>query len=288
MKNTYKKNNFFDLVTQLWVKSTGKNLNLDEYPWLKGPSGEPDEIGSDYFEKHALKNNLNVRKNITGTGLMTDFHKLKNKDFNPDEVDPDIINFYEKTTEYSLDVWSKWCGPFKPFGWLLNIIFARRLQQMNMPIAPNETSKGMSSEIYHLTDKTTNEVKVTGWLRKNLLTGNLIYAGCYSHCNLPESNLNCVKVVFPLPNGSATVILKPLNCDNGALKIISSGAKIGSPGFYFIVYGKQNNARVKHVKNMKETLHVYKDSQGIMRTDHNFRLFGLEFLHLHYKITRKK
>jgi len=284
---TNKKNNIFDLITQLWVKSTGKYVNLNEYPWLKGPLGEPDEIGSDYFEKYALKNNFDVRKNVSGTGLMTDFNKLKNTDFNPDEVDSDIIKFYEKTTEYSLDIWSKWCGAFKPFGWLLNIIFARRLQQMNMPIASDETSKGISSEVYQLTDKNTNEVKVTGWLRRNLLTGNLIYAGCYSHCNLPKSNLNCVKVVFPLPNGSATVILKPVNCEGGALKIISSGKKIGSPGFYFIAYNKENHAWVKHVKNMKEILHVYKDSQGIMRTDHNFRLFGFGFLHLHYKITVK-
>lgn len=284
---TNKKNNIFDLTTQFWVKRTGKYVNLNEYPWLKGPLGEPDEIGSNYFEKYALKNNFDVKKNVSGTGLMTDFNKLNNTDFNPYEVDSDIIKFYEKTTEYSLDIWSKWCGAFKPFGWLLNIIFARRLQQMNMPIASDETSKGISSEVYQLTDKNTNEVKVTGWLRRNLLTGNLIYAGCYSHCNLPESNLNCVKVVFPLPNGSATVILKPVNCEGGALKIISSGKKIGSPGFYFIVYDKENHAWVKHVKNMKEILHVYKDSQGIMRTDHNFRLFGFGFLHLHYKITAK-
>lgn len=281
------KNNTFDYITQLWVKSTGKYLSLNEYPWLKGPVGERNEIGADYFEKYAFKNNLEVRKNVTGTGLMTDFNKLANADFNPTEVDTDIKNFYEKTTEYSLDVWSKWCGFFKPFGWLLNIIFARRLQQMNMPIASDETSKGISSEVYHLTDKNTNEVMVTGWLRKNLLTGNLIYAGCYSHCNLPDSNLNCVKVVFPLPNGSATVILKPVNCEGGALKIISSGKSIGNPGFYFIVYDKNNSVWVKHVKNMKETLHVYKDSNGVMRTDHNFRLFGFEFLHLHYKITKK-
>ncbi len=282
-----KKNNIYDSITQLWVKCTGKHINIKEYEWLAGPLGEPDEIGADYFEKYAVKNNYELRKNISGTGLIPDFRNLKNDDFNPDEVDAEIKNFYEKTTEYSLNVWAKWSGVFKPFGWLLNIIFARRLQQMNMPIAADETSKGMSSEVYHLIDKKSGEIKVTGWLRKNLLTGNLIYAGCYSHCKVPEGNLNCVKVVFPLPNGSATIILKPINCENGALKIISSGKSIGSPGFYFIVYGKENSAWVKHLKNMKEVLHVYKDSQGVMRTDHNFRLFGLEFLHLHYKITKK-
>jgi len=282
-----KKNNIFDSITQFWVKRTGRLLNLDEYPWLKGPAGERDQIGADFFEKYAKKNNLIVTKNLPGAGLMTDFTKLNNNDFDASKVDKDIKHFYERTSEYGMDIWSNWSGAFKPFGKLLNIIFARRLQQMNMPIAADETSKGITSEIYHLKDAVTNEIKLTGWLRKNIATGDLIYAGCYSHCILPDSKMNCMKVVFPLPNGSATVILKPINCENGALKILSEGKSIGSPGFYFIVNNKNKIAHIKHLKNMKEVLHIYKDESGVLRTDHTFRLFGFKFLNLHYKIFKK-
>jgi hypothetical protein len=38
-----------------------------------------------------------------------------------------IVDFYEKTSNYNFEVWSEWCGFFRPFGWLLSIVFSKRL-----------------------------------------------------------------------------------------------------------------------------------------------------------------
>jgi len=38
---------------------------------------------------------------------------------------------------------------------------------------------------------------------------------------------------------------------------------------------------------LHQTIHVYRDSHGVLRTDHTFRYWGLRFLSLHYKIVPK-
>jgi len=38
----------------------------------------------------------------------------------PDEVDDSIVEFYEEA-RFEFDVWSEWCGAFKPFGRALAI-----------------------------------------------------------------------------------------------------------------------------------------------------------------------
>jgi hypothetical protein len=38
-----------DLTTQRWVRATGLRASLDECPWLRGPVGDVDVIGTDFF-----------------------------------------------------------------------------------------------------------------------------------------------------------------------------------------------------------------------------------------------
>jgi hypothetical protein len=118
-------------------------------------------------------------------------------------------------------------------------------------------------------------------------TGDVIYAGAYTSCTPPNLGYECVKVVFPLPNGNATVILWPENLADGSLKLHSSGERFGDAGFYLLVYTTENRAHVKYVKAMKETLHVYIDDHNELRTDHIFKFWGATFLQLHYRIRKK-
>ena len=93
-------------------------------------------------------------------------------------------------------------------------------------------------------------------------------------------------VVFPLPGGSATVLLRPENQSDGSLKLISSGCAIGGPGYYRIHQIDKDTLRIKYLP-LKEVTHVYQDEQQVLRTDHTFMFWGMNFLTLHYKINRK-
>ena len=268
-----------DWVTQRWVQFSGKLVDLGEEQWLDGPIGNTDKIGDSYF------GNYQATTSDEEIGLVQDFQILGSDDFNPNTIAPEIVDFYENTAHYDLDVWSQWSGVFKPFGWLLNVIFSRRLQQMNMPMSALDTSKGMTSEVVPLTDGHGKHLG-TGWLRKLISTGEIIYVGVYSHCKPTKFAGECIKVIFPLPNGSATVVMKPDARPDGSLMLASVGNGFGDAGFYLIVRKKGSEAWIKYVKGLKETIHVYIDNKEL-RADHILKLFGATFLRLHYRMRRR-
>src|SRR5688572_23655352 len=248
-----------DWVTQKWVCLTGRSINLEAESWLQGQIGETKQIGETYFEKLAQNSRFKLHINPHGAGLVEDFSILRSDTFSPEEVHPKIRDFYEHTTKYNLDVWSQWCGAFKPFGWLIAALFSRRLQQLNMPISPLETSRGITSDIIQLADE-SGRIIGTGWLRKMIATSSVIYAGIYSTCKPRKFPARCMKVVFPLPNGNATVIMKPRQNTDGSLTLVSSGSGFGEPGFYFIVRKKGGEAWVKYLHAMKESIRAYVDN----------------------------
>lgn len=268
-----------DWTSQRWVQFSGKVVNLSQEKWLDGPIGNTHKIGDSYF------GNYEAPQGQKEIGLVEDFQVLRSELFEPNAIAPEIVDFYENTSHYDLDVWSQWSGVFKPFGWVLNVIFSRRLQQMNMPISALDTSKGMTSQVIPLSDSHGTYLG-TGWLRKLISTGEIIYVGIYSHCRPPKFSGECIKVIFPLPNGSATVVMKPEACVDGSLMLASVGNGFGEPGFYLIVRKNALEAWIKYVKSMKETIHVYLDNTEL-RADHVLKLFGATFLRLHYRMRKR-
>jgi len=119
------------------------------------------------------------------------------------------------------------------------------------------------------------------WVRRLVATGNIIYAGAYSIVQVPGHPDPCVKVVFPLPNGNAMVIMRAEATEENGLRLISAGKEFGDPGFYFTVH-RNRMIWARYVRAMQETIHVYPGKDGVCCADHNLRLFGQTFLRLHY------
>jgi hypothetical protein len=260
---------------------------------------------------------------LPDAGLLQDFDSLRSAHFAPEKVHPAVRDFYESTARYTLDAWVQWGGPISPLARLMITSISRNIEQLNLPLTPLTTSRGMSSEIIGFLrtpsqpnpaiststassadairsvqakePEPTRSFVYAGWLRKNNATGEIIYAGFYTTCLPPDYKGRCVKVVFPLPQGSATVILKPLNGPDGSLKLVSRGRKFGGPGYYRIHKVSSRRLRVKHVP-IEETIHVYfaKDKDkapaqsGVLHTVHHFKFWGLKFLTLHYRMALKQ
>ena len=197
-----------------------------------------------------------------------------------------MAGFYENTARFEFDVWSEWCGAFRPFGGALAAIFSRRLQQLNVPLSPLDTKLGIKSQVVQLKDAAGTLV-YTAWVRDLVSTGRTLYAGAYSTCTVPGYDGPCVKVVFPLPNGSATVIMRPESDADGSLMLRSTGMRFGDPGFYFFVEKEPGHGWARYVRTLKEDIRVYVDPQGIVRADHELRIWGLRFLRLHYRMQER-
>lgn len=262
----------------------GRSYQLSDLPWLDGPIG-PRKIGSSFHHSLAQSAGLEVRSGGE-LGLLRDCAVLDGYGFDAGRLHPAVRDFYERTDRYHLDVWSQWSPLFWPFGWALITFVSRRMEQLNFPMYPIETARGMTSEVEQLVDR-QDQVVYTSWLRRNSGSGMVIYSGLYSVAT-PPGHGPCVKVVFPVTGGNATVLLTPKVNADGSLELISAGKRFGDPGFYRITGVGKGGARVWYVRGFTERFHVYADTDGSVRTDHHLSWWGLSVLHLHYHITEAR
>ncbi len=287
MKINKKKGHIQDRITQIWVKLTGKTFDPGKEEWLTGPIGDTDIIKDKFIQDIAAKENLEIQQNLPDSGLLESFGDLELSGSEKGLINQDIVDFYEKTSNYHFEVWSEWRGLFRPFGWLLSVIFSKRLQQLNLPLSPLDASKGIQSNIIKLADKASNAVKWTIWYRILKSSNNVIYSGVYTTCTIPNDTGKCLKVIFPLPNGNAMVIMRKEILPDGSLKLSSDGSRFGDNGFYFTLTNHKGKYWARYVKSMHEWITVYVDEEGILRADHQLHFYGLPFLNLHYKMTKK-
>jgi len=276
-----------DWITQVWVKSTGKRFDPACNEWLLGPIGDTDLIKDKFIQSLAEKEDLKIEQNLPGAGLLESFNDLQLSPAEMQLINPKVIDFYERTSNYNFEIWSEWCGFFKPFGWLLSVIFSKRLQQLNLPLDSLQSAKGINSNIIKLVDKKTSVPKWTIWYRILKSTNHVIYSGVYTSCEVPNYPGKFLKVVFPLPNGNATVIMRKEILRDGSLKLCSDGRRFGDNGFYFTLTNHKGKNWARFVKSMHEWITVYVDNENILRADHNLQFYGLPFLNLHYKMTEK-
>lgn len=197
-----------DWISQQWVILFGEKIDKSNYSWLIGPFGQTQGIGTKFIEQLAKDENLIIDRKNKDKGLIDSIKHLKLSENEINRLSPNVIDFYENTSNYDLHLKAKWNPIFKVFGSLVSIIFSKRIEQLNVPLQNLEKGSSLTNEIIKLLDSNTNKVKRTIWLRAFKSTAQVVYSGVYEICNLPN-NETCIKAVFPLPNGNATVILSP-------------------------------------------------------------------------------
>ncbi|MBK6942081.1 MAG: hypothetical protein IPH13_18025 [Planctomycetes bacterium] len=281
-----RRGNLFDWLTQQWVWATGRRVDLAADPWLAGPVGQTRGVGLDYFDKWAAAENLIVTRHPSGSGLLPSFAALSGPGFDASAVCPAVIDFYERSADFEIDVWSEWSGLFRPFGFLVAALFSRRLEQLNLPLSSLDTSWGMTSEMVRVIEPSSREVLANAWVRALVKTGRVTYVGSYSVATPPGAAGPCVKTVFPLPNGNAIVILRPQALPDGSLVLESAGRRFGDPGFYFTVHRPDGVVVARYLRSFRERIHVYPAGDGVVRADHTMSLWGSRCIHLHYRLRR--
>ena len=272
-----------DWITQQWVRLTGRRINLLEHAWLDGPVGKTRVIGKDFFADWANEQGLALVREGP-RGLVQDFRDLEGGSNKLGAVSRAVKQFYEQTSEYELDAWSEWCGLFKPFGRALAVFFSRRLQQLNVPLSSLDTSGGIRSEVLQLRDPQSGRIVQTGWVRELLGSKRVFYVGSYSITTVPGYPNPCVKVVFPLPNGNAIVIMRPEAHQDGSFSVTSSGNAFGDPGFYFVVHDGDGFVWARYLRSLQETISVCGVERDVVRADHVLKIWGAQFLRLHYRL----
>ena len=270
-----------DRVTQEWVRTTGRKVSFAESPWLSGPIGGPTQIADEWLLQETERLGGTIEE---GGGLLDAMSELAGDDFDPNHLASPIVDFYERTSEYRMEVWSQWNRVPWPFGWLIASVFSRRLDQLNIPLRPLDTADGIDSRILLLYDQSGVRLGAA-WLRTMRATGQTIYSGCYSTVTLPEAHRPSLRVVFPLPNGAVTVFLRPEARADGTLALKSPVGPFGTDGAYLIVsQSDRASGWVRRVPLSEEF--VVSVEEGGLHTDHTLALGKIPVLQLRYRIVR--
>lgn len=245
-----------------------------------------DAIGEDFIHQFAEKENLIIEKNSRAKGIIPSMQKLNLSEVEFSNLSEKVIGFYENTTNHNLDFSVKWNPFFKSFGILINKLFSNRINQLNIPTKNIDDSESLRSEIINLVDQNSNEVKYTFWFRSLESSGKVIYSGVYGISRLP-SGKTCVKAVFPLPNGNATVLMIPSVGKNGELILDSSGKKFGDAGFYFLLKDSKGEYWSQFISSFRDKLIIGSENDFIS-AEQTLTLWNMKVLTFNYKIKLKK
>ncbi|KAA5534469.1 hypothetical protein F0919_07550 [Taibaiella lutea] len=274
-----------DWITQQWVIFRGRKIDPNEVSWLMGPFGNLDVIGEDFIHQLAEKEGLIIDKETKARGLISSINKLNLQEVELSNLSRDIIDFYENTADYALDFSVKWDPFFKIFGVLLNKLFSNRINQLNIPTKNIKDDELLKSEIITLIDPKSYQVKYTFWFRSIQSSGQVIYSGAYGISTLP-SGKTCIKAVFPLPNGNATVLMKPGVGTNGELILDSSGKEFGDAGFYFLLKDSKGIYWSQFIRSFRDKL-IVRQEHDCISAEQVLTLWHQNVLRFNYKIKRK-
>ncbi len=263
-----------DRFTQRWVIATGRAVGLEgSERWLDGPIGAPDGVGEDWIEQYASRRGATLEDG-DGQGLLPEFAAaLSGAGVDVDGVSPAIVDFYENTSDWSMDVWSRWSRWAEPGGRLINAVFARRLRQLSLPMDPLDVASGMRSRVVGLVGPDGRHLG-TAWQRTVRSTGATIFGGFYGIVTRPSASRPSIRVVFPLPNGSLTVFLRPDAAADGGLVLSSPAGEFGDDGAYLIVRPDAGPSGWARRIPLPERFELFTDVDGVVRCDHRLGQVG--------------
>ncbi|WP_249669323.1 hypothetical protein [Cellulomonas hominis] len=272
-----------DEATRLWVRWTGRRVDLRREEWLQGPVGETGPIAGTWLDAEARRLGAERVRDADAQdrGLLGSMAELDAPGFTAASLTGPVRRFYEQTSRWRLDAWIGWSPWAWPFGWAVTAVFARRLEQLALPLRSLDLARGMTSTVTPF----VREGRQVGavWLRRLRATGHVVFSGVYGVVRLPGSGSPVVRVAFPLPGGRLVVLLRPTATADGGLVLTSGPGGWGDPGAYLVV----ERARGTWARRVPvhEEFHVRVDEEDVLRTDHRLDLGRLPVLRLHYRLT---
>ncbi|SNQ49589.1 conserved hypothetical protein [Frankia canadensis] len=267
------------------VSLLAERVPVERLPFVVPRQARTRRVGTGYVRELAEELGGRYVADAADVGIVASLDDLAGPAFDPTAVDPLVREFYEHTTRFALDIVPRWRLWVRPGYLLYRNALARPLGQANVPMNQRETQRGIRSRIDTISlPADAGAVTVRGWIRSFADTDEPIYVGIYT--TYRDGDRGYVSVGFPLPQASFTATLLPLARSDGGLRL-TSRSELEHPGHY-LAYRDQSDDRLTAlaVHGFAEQLDVFAHD-GELRAEHAFSLFGIPFLVLDYRITRK-
>ncbi len=274
-----------DLGSRKFWQLIGRSVDLGARErWLDAPVSRSPRVSTEWLEAEAARHGGALGSDDPRAGLLPSMSVLDGPGFDADRLHPDVRDFYEHTALWRMEVWTGWSPFFLPAGELVSRLWGRRVEQLALPMRPLDVARGMDSRVTPIRDRRNTQV-AAAWTRTLPGNGRPVFSGAYSARTLPGADRPSVHVAFPLESGNVQVFLRPSVVGDGGLLLESPSGRFGEAGAYVVVRDAGAGAHAARVP-LHETFHMYVDDHGVLRTDHEVRLWGAAALRLHYKLER--
>ncbi len=271
------------LFREAGVSLLAERVDAAQLPFVVPLAARTRYVGTGYVRDLAELTGGSYQGGAPDVGIVASLDDLAGPQFDPAGTDQLVREFYEHTTRFTLDIVPRWRMWVRPGYLLYRSLVARPLGQANVPMNQKETQRGIRSRIDTISGP-DGAISVRGWIRSFTDTDEPIYVGIYT--TYRRDGRGYVSVGFPLPQASFTATLEPRSRPGGGL-VLTSRSKLDQPGHYLTYVderGGQLTALAVH--GFAEQLDVFV-SDGALRAEHAFWIFGLPFLVLHYRMHRK-
>jgi hypothetical protein len=267
------------------VRLIAERARAEDLPFVVPLEARTRYVGTAYVSGLADVLGGEYHPDVADIGIVASLDELAGPEFDPSTVDPAVREFYEHTTRFAMDIVPEWRLWVRPGYLLYRWVAARPLGQANVPMNQREAQRGIRSRIDTISQTGDGIVSIRGWIRSYVDTDEPIYVGIYT--TYRRDGRGYVSVGFPLPQASFTATLAPQPRPDGGL-ILSSHSDLAQAGHYLTYVDAQTrDLTTVAVPGFAEQLDVY-TVDGQVRAEHAFRLFGLPFLVLHYRMRRKE
>ena len=267
------------------ISMLAERVGPEQLPFVLPLAAHSRYIGIGYVEELATRLGREYVRETPDVGIIGSLEELEGPQFEPALVHPLVREFYEHTTRFKLDIVPEWRAWVRPGYLVYRTALARPLGQANVPMNQREALRGVHSRIDTILPGPDGEPLLRGWLRSYADDDEPIYVGVYT--TYRHEGRGYVRVGFPLPEMNFTATLIPLHREDGGLSLTSRSELSEQPGHYLTYIDRESGELTSAaVHGFGEQLEVYV-RDGELVAEHAFRVFGLPFLVLHYRIERK-
>lgn len=267
------------------VSMLAERVGPERLPFVLPLAAHSRYVGIRYVEELAARLGRAYVRDNPDVGIIGSLDELTGPQFEPELVHPLVREFYEHTTRFKLDIVPEWRAWVRPGYLVYRTALARPLGQANVPMNQREALRGVHSRIDTILPGEDGAPLLRGWLRSFADDDEPIYVGVYT--TYRDEERGYVRVGFPLPEMNFTATLIPLHRHDGGLTLTSRSDLSDQPGHYLTYIDRETSElTAAAVHGFAEQLEVYV-RDGRLVAEHAFRVFGLPFLVLHYRIERK-
>ncbi len=272
-----------DLASRKLWHLTGREVDLDgPERWLDAPVSRSPRVDDEWLAAEAARHGGLPGGADPDAGLLPSMAVLDGPGFDARRLRAEVRDFYEHTAAWRMEVWTGWSPLFWPAGELVSRLWFRRVEQLALPMRPLDVARGMDSRVTPIRDGQGRQV-AAAWTRTLRASGRPVFSGAYSARALPGADRPSVHVAFPLESGNVQVFLRPSVTSDGGLVLQSPAGRFGRDGAYVVVQDRRSHAARLP---LHETFHLYVEPDGVLRTDHELRVWGASAVRLHYRLER--